>query len=386
MRFSIDAHAIGRHLTGNEVYVRNLLAGFSALDRASDFIAYLSPDAARDPSAVPERFLRRQVSGNSFKRLGLDLWRQVRVDSPALLHVQYTAPLVCPVPVVVSVHDVSFLEHPEYFPRARALQLKVTVKRTVMTAARVLTPSEFSRAAILRAYNLEPARVEVVPIAVSSMFRPVSRDLAAAYVQQHFGIRAPFVLTVGDLQPRKNQIGLIQAFEELISAQPELPHQLVIVGKDTWFSDRIHAAARTSRVADRIRFTGWVSDDDLVRLYNACELLAFPSFYEGFGLPVLEAMACGCAVACSNTSAVKEVVASCALLFAPDSRQQMAVALRDLLQGSELRSRMQRLGLQRASSFTWERTAQRTLEVYYEVAGAGKLQPSVSRRVPAATP
>jgi glycosyltransferase involved in cell wall biosynthesis len=158
----------------------------------------------------------------------------------------------------------------------------------------------------------------------------------------------------------------------------------VIVGKDTWFSGRIHEAARTSRVAARIRFTGWVGDDDLVQFYSACDLLAFPSFYEGFGLPVLEAMACGCAVACSNSSAVKEVASSCALLFDPQSKQEMAFAMADLLRDPELRSRMQRLGLQRASLFTWERTAQRTLEVYYEVAGAGKPQPSTSR-VPAAT-
>jgi glycosyltransferase involved in cell wall biosynthesis len=224
MRFSIDAHAIGKHLTGNEVYVRNLVAGLAALDRTSDFIAYLSPDAVRDPSAVPDRFMRREVSGNCFKRLGVDLSRRIRMDHPDLLHVQYTAPLACPVPVVVSVHDISFLEHPEYFPRARALQLRVTVKRTLRTAARVLTPSEFSKAAILSAYHLDPARVEAVPIAVSSMFRPVARDTASAYVRQHFGITTPFILTVGDLQPRKNQAGLIQAFETLIAAHPELPH------------------------------------------------------------------------------------------------------------------------------------------------------------------
>src|SRR4051812_34146620 len=126
MRFSVDAHAIGRHLTGNEVYVRNLLNGFAALDQTSEFIAYLSSNINGASSAVPARFLQRQVSANSLVRLGVDLSRRLREDQPDLLHVQYTAPLGCPVPVIASVHDISFLEHPEYFTWARALQLRLT--------------------------------------------------------------------------------------------------------------------------------------------------------------------------------------------------------------------------------------------------------------------
>src|SRR5688500_14285773 len=114
MRFSVDAHAIGRHLTGNEVYVRNLLNSFAALDQQSEFIAYLSHNVNGAADVVPERIARSVVSANSFLRLGLDLSRSVRRDRPDLLHVQYTAPLACPVPIVVSVHDISFLEHPEY--------------------------------------------------------------------------------------------------------------------------------------------------------------------------------------------------------------------------------------------------------------------------------
>src|SRR5678815_4816208 len=132
MRFSVDAHAIGRNLTGNEVYVRNLLKGFAALDSESDFIVYLSePNAAQ---AVPVRFASKQVSRNPFVRLGWDLSRRLREDQPDLVHVQYTAPLNCPSPIVVSVHDVSFLEHPEYFRAARLWQLGGTVRRAVQRA------------------------------------------------------------------------------------------------------------------------------------------------------------------------------------------------------------------------------------------------------------
>jgi glycosyltransferase involved in cell wall biosynthesis len=370
MRFSVDAHAIGRHLTGNEVYVRNLLMGFAALDQTSDFIAYLSDDVNGASAAVPERFIQRHVSANSLVRLGLDLSRKLRADRPDLIHVQYTGPLSCPVPIVVSVHDVSFLEHPEYFTWWRALQLRTTVKRTIHQAVKVITPSDFSRRAIIQAYGLDKSKIEVVPIAVSPAFRPLPREAAAHYVASHFGIPAPYVLTVGDLQPRKNQIGLIRAFEQLILTNPSLPHRLVIVGQKTWFSDLIVNAAQRSKVADRIDFTYFVNDAELLQLYNACDLMAFPSFYEGFGLPILEAMACGRAVACSNTSAFPEVANAAAILFDPNSTEDIARALRDVLIDPELRTRMERLGQQRASLFTWERTARRTLEIYYEVAGA----------------
>ena len=374
MRFSVDAHAIGRHLTGNEVYVRNLLQGFAALDQSSEFIAYLSYGQQAHgrrgvDAAVPERFTRRFVSANAFKRLGLDLSRRLAEDRPDLVHVQYTAPLACPAPIVVSVHDISFLEHPEYFPWLRAAQLRITVKRTIARAARVITPSEFSRRRLLDAYQPDPAKVSVVPIATSPTFRPIARDAAFQWVAKRFQIRKPFILTVGDLQPRKNQIGLIRAFEELVAANPQLPHRLVIVGKATWFADRVRDAARASRAADRIDFTGFVNDDELLQLYNACDLMVFPSFYEGFGLPILEAMACGRAVACSKTSSMPEVANAAALLFDPEKRDEIVRAMRDLLVDSELRSRMERLGLQRASLFTWERTAQKTLDIYYEVAG-----------------
>jgi glycosyltransferase involved in cell wall biosynthesis len=271
--------------------------------------------------------------------------------------------------VVVSVHDVSFLEHPEYFPWWRTVQLRTTVKRTVQAAAKVITPSEFSRRRILEVYGLNDAKVVVAPIAQSSVFHPISREVAFAKVQTRFGIPGPFILTVGDLQPRKNQTGLIRAFEALAQTYPHLPLRLAIVGQDTWYSDHVLGAARRSKIANRIHFPGFVNDAELLQLYNACEFFVFPSFYEGFGLPILEAMACGRAVACSNTSAMPEVANAAALLFDPASVEQMTRAMRDLALNSELRTRMERVGQHRASLFTWERTAQKTLDVYYEVAG-----------------
>ena len=367
MRISVDAHAIGCRQTGNEVYIRNLLKEFARLDEGSELIAYISKEGVK--ADLPRRIRTRRVSQNPYKRLGLDMPQHLWRDRPDLLHVQYTGPLFSAAPLVVSVHDVSFLEYPQYFTRFRSLQLRLTVQQTVQRAARVLTPSEFSRRAILKHYSIPEDKVVVVPNAVASQFRPIEREVARAAIQRKFGIRRPFVLTVGDLQPRKNHLGLLQAFEDVVQAEPQLPHDLVFVGKETWYSRDLHRAVNRSPVRDRVHFAGFVEDADLVKFYGACEMFVFPSFYEGFGLPILEAMACGRAVACSRVTAMPEVANAAGILFDPGSKEEIARAMLDVLLNPELRARLERLGLHRAAGFSWEKSAAQTLEVYYDVAG-----------------
>jgi len=381
MRFSVDAHAIGQHLTGNETYIRNLLTAFGSLDRESEFIAYLARESAFPE--VPRRFEKRLVPESPWLRLGFELSRQLVRDRPSLVHVQYTAPVFCRTPIVVSVHDISFLDYPEYFSPFRSRQLRLTVRHTVQKAARVLTPSEFSKECILRAYGLSDDKVDVIPNGVSPVFRPLPRELCARRLSKHYSLPPRFILSVGDLQPRKNHILLIRAFEDLIRTYPELPQHLVLVGKHAWRSNTVVAAAKVSPLSSRIHFMDFVSDEDLVHFYGASDMFIYPSLYEGFGLPILEAMACGRAVACSNTTAMPEVADSCALLFNPRSTTEMVRAMRDLLLDAELRSRMERLGIQRASYYSWEDTARRTLEVYYEVAGAAQTAVKVASSVPA---
>ena len=366
MLIAIDAHAIGRHLTGNEVYVRNLLNAFAVQEQCHDLLAYVS--GAEACAAIPERIRIREVAANPFLRLGYQLASRIRKDRPGVLHVQYTAPVGCSVPVVATVHDVSYLEHPEYFTRDRALQLRLTVGRTVRRAARILTGTENARSSILKVYpEIEEDRVTVVPLAAAPAFRPVSRESAAAAVRDRYAIGAPFILSVGDIQPRKNHIGLIRAFARMVHAYPQLKHHLVFVGKPTWFSPRVQEAARACGVGERIQFAGFVPDADLLQFYNACDCFVFPSFYEGFGFPALEAMACGRAVACSDASALPEVVDGAAILFDPYATDEIVRAIADLLLDTQLRGRMERLGIQRAAHFSWQKTAQKTLEAFHQV-------------------
>jgi glycosyltransferase involved in cell wall biosynthesis len=269
---------------------------------------------------------------------------------------------------VVTVHDVGYLEHPEYFTRERVWQLKLTVGRTVRRAAKILTGTEVARRSILKVYpGLDESKVVVVPLAASPGFRPISRESASARVRARHAVGGPFILSVGDLQPRKNHIGLIRAFARLAKAYPQFRHTLVLVGKPTWFTGKVEAAARESGVAERIRFLGFVSDNDLLDLYNACDCFVFPSFYEGFGLPALEAMACGRAVVCSSAAALPEVVDGAAILFDPYATDEMVRAMADVLLDADLRGRMERLGIQRAAYFSWQKTAHKTLEAFHQV-------------------
>ncbi len=381
MRFAVDAHAIGRHLTGNEVYVRSLLEAFAAIDQDSEFVAYVSASGAEHQ--IPARFRVRTVASNPYARLGWDLARLVRQDKPDLVHVQYTAPLLTAVPVVTTVHDVSFLEHPEFFTVSRRTQLRLTVARTVRSAAKILTVSEFSRDSILRAYDIPPDKVRVVPNAASPVFRPIGREKAKKAVAGTLGFEQPFVLCVGDMVPRKNQTGLIEAFSRLVRNNPQFPHHLVLTGNLNWNTPRVKEAAAASGIASRIHFTGFVPDGDLLNLYNACECFVFPSLYEGFGMPILEAMACGKAVLCSNTSAMPEVADGAGLLFNPHAPADMERAMRDVLIDAELRGRMERLGLQRASLFSWQKSARATLDAYREaVAAPIQLHTKVRTAVP----
>lgn len=366
LRVGIDAHAIGQRLTGNEVYIRNLIRQYAGLDHSAKLTAYITAPEAK--AWIPENCNLAYVSRNPFVRLGFELSREIRKNPIDLLHVQYTAPLFCPAPVVVTIHDVSYLEHPEYFRKFRANQLRLSTSHTVKNAAQIITVSEFSRRRIAKAYGLDAADILVTPNAPQEQFRPLKREAAMFEVHQALGIDKPYILHLGDWHPRKNQINLIRAFEQLIKNYPSLEHRLVLTGKHTWFSPQVLEEVRRCGVKDRIVVTEFVDDKLLPALYNAASVFAFPSWYEGFGLPVVEAMACGRPVVCSDTTALPETTQGAALLFRPDSVEEQMRAIRDLLLDADLAERMSRKSLQRAKQFKWRDTASKTLDAYYHVA------------------
>lgn len=348
MRIAIDAHALGRGQAGYESYLRHLTAALPEVAPADEFLLY------------------RRLSPGRLRRLALELPWQLWNDRPDVLHVQYAAPVPCFTPLVVTVHDLSFEDVPEYFPPLERVLLRAAVRRTVALAERVVTVSEFSRGRLADVYGLPGEKLVVAANGAGPEFRPLPVARPGH----------PFILMVSDLQPRKNHLGLIRAFAAFAQRHP---HHLWIAGRDSGFAERIRREARRSGAGERIRFLGYVADADLPLLYNAAEVVAYPSLYEGFGLPVVEAMACGTPVVTSNTTALPEVAGDAALLVDPRDPRDICAALEAALShASSLRS----AGLARAARFSWKDSARITLDAY-RAACAAVVRAAPEARFPA---
>ena len=364
MRVGLDGWVLGSQIGGDETYLRNVIRGLAAVAPDDDYTLFVSTPLP--PDAIPGAEGMRRVlvqPRNPRIRLPLALPLALARHRVDVLHVQYMAPLY-PAPIVASVHDIAYEHFPSFFPPGVVTGLRALVPWTIRRAAFVLTLSEFSKQDIVRRYRVPPDKVVVTYLAADAMFRPLQDPVRLAEVRTRYGTGERFILCVGNLQPRKNVRTLIDAYVRLRRADATRA-RLVIVGRKVWSHDDIFAAARESGYEEALVFTDYVPDDDLVALYNAAEVFVYPSLFEGFGLPPLEAMACGTPVVTSNTSALPETVGDAALTVDPRDAEALATALARVLDDADLRARLAERGLHRAQSFSWERTAHAISEVYH---------------------
>jgi glycosyltransferase involved in cell wall biosynthesis len=287
--------------------------------------------------------------------------RRLRLDvlhCPAPL-----APVRSTVPTVVTVHDILGLDHPEWFTRALALHSRLVLAPVLRRATCLLVPSTHTRDRLVARLGVDPARMRLVPLGVDPLFSPGDPPPG---LRKRLGLEGPFVLTVGTLQPRKNVESVLWAFERLVAAGAD--HRLALVGGRGWRDEALAELIRRSPSAERIVVTGRVSDDDLVGLYRAADCFVYPSRYEGFGLPPLEAMACGTPVLSSDRTSLPEVVGDDALLVDPDDVDAIERALSELISSPELSAELVGRGRRRAAEFSWRRCATLTAEAYRAVA------------------
>ncbi len=289
-------------------------------------------------------------------RLGLDL-----LHCPGPL-----VPARSTVPLVVTIFDALPWRHPEWLTRANVASHRLVVRRGVRRADAVITASQHARGEIAQAYDIEPERIHVVPLGVDESFAPGE---APEGVLAGLGVRGPFVLTVGTLQPRKNIEAVVSAFERLVAQGADLA--LVLAGGAGWGERQTAERVRLSSARDRIVLAGHVTDAQLLALYRAALCFVFPSRYEGFGLPVLEAMAAGAPVVCSDRTSLPEVAGDAATLVAPDDVDGLERAIGLVASSPEARAAMVQRGLARAARFTWERCADETVGVYRLALGGG---------------
>jgi glycosyltransferase involved in cell wall biosynthesis len=277
-----------------------------------------------------------------------------------------------PCPMVGTVHDFSSLHVKGKYDPARLIYIRQVLPYLSRRLTEVLTVSESSKRDLVEFAKVPAERVTVTPLAADfSTYHPTAPDGERERLIQQYNLQPPYLLYTSRLEhPGKNHVNLIKAFEQLVQ-QKNVPHQLVLAGSDWSGSEEIHGVAQESSVKDRIRFTGFVPTNDLPGLYRHCEVFVFPSLYEGFGLPILEAMACGAPVACSNVSSMPEVAGNAAIQFNPESPDSIATAIAPLLLDPEMRSLYSTKGLARSAEFTWSHTAEQTLDVLKRAAQTG---------------
>ncbi len=366
MRVAIDYTPALTQRAGIGRFARGLVRGLAS--RATDLEILLVAAAERAQTDCPEPPfpLRRFPLGSRAMDI---LWHRLRLPLPAdwwtgpldLYHATdfLLPPLRCR--GAVTVHDLSFLRHPEFHHPALVRYLRDRIRGSVHRAALVLTDSHFSRDEVLALLDAPPERVQVVYGGAEECFQPVPAPERQGVLARH-GLAEPYLLFVGTLEPRKNLGALLEGFGRL--RRRGLPHTLAIAGGEGWLGEGQRLRRLAEPIGDTVRFLGFVADNDLPALLSGADLFVYPSLYEGFGLPVIEAMACGCPVACSRAGSLPEVAGDVAFYFETADAHEIARVLEGALEAPDLLAERRRQGLVRAATFTWNAAARQLLDAY----------------------
>lgn len=368
MRIGIDGLPLTETLTGIGHYTFEL-AHHLALASPSDEVEIVSPraflPAIDSRSDLPANLLLTRQRTNPITRRwwSIGLPRYIRRNRIELFHgTNFEVPLERVCPTVLTIHDLSMLLHPETHEAKLVRRARRRLPLMARAATMIVTPTESVRREVHDHLQVSLERIVAVPEAARSCFRRLRVDQTTE-TRKRLGIRDEFLLFVGTVEPRKNLMTLLRAFEAVVQERRQ-PLQLVMAGRNGWLVDDLLAEARRSPAAERIVFTGYLSDEDLCALYSSCTAFVYPSIYEGFGLPPLEAMACGAPVVASKIPSIEEVVGPAAHLVTPDSVAELTAVILELLASEALRRGLTVAGIARSTEFSWPQTASLTQSVY----------------------
>ena len=363
IRVGLDVHTLGRRQTGNETYTRELLNALAAIaDPDVDYVCYHTGRSA-DRSACPPGRTRQVWPHVPIVRIPVSFPLALIRDRVDVAHFQYVAPPVSTARIVLIVHDVSFESHPEFLPRVQVARLRWLVPRSIRRASHTLTLSHFTRRQLIERYRLDPDRVTVTPAAAGGAFKRIQDPIRLRQRLEPLGVPERYILAVGNLQPRKNLPTLLEAYAALIHSG-RIEQKLVLVGQAHYRGDAILEHIDRLGIRTHVVWTGYVSEDVLVALYNLADLFVYPTLYEGFGLPVVEAMACGAPVVSTNVTSIPEISGDAAVLVDPRSVAELSRAIERVATDEETRRRLSEAGLRQAARFDWQTTATQTLEIY----------------------
>jgi glycosyltransferase involved in cell wall biosynthesis len=376
MKIAFNMLFVAPGVAGGRVYCEGLLRGLAAVDPANDYVIYTRRDT-RLPDLPPERFRQvcAPVSGHS--TVWRTFWeykllpRKVRRGGFQLFHgLGSLSPASRSCPFVLTIHDVLYRHFPRSLPLGYYLFMRGMHGRVARRADRVIVPSHCSAREAVELLGVSEDRIRLVPYGPGNGFQRVDDEGRVNEVLKKLGVRRPFVISVCRAYAHKNLAGLLRAFARLRDLGFK-DVQLVLVGERYRTGAELDRLTKELGLEPAVVFTGFVSQEDLNALYSAATVFAFPSLAEGFGLPVLEAMACGAPVVGSKASAVPEAVGAAGLVADAQDPEAFADALARVLRDDALRAGLREKGLHRAREFSWERTAEGTLAVYRELAGGG---------------
>lgn len=363
MRIGIDARLIYYHRAGIGQYILRLTQALAQIARDDAFILFTSrkdktihihqPNVRQQPLWTPSHHrLERVVMSLELAPFALDV-----LHSPDFIPPRWTR---CP--TVITVHDLAFLRYPRFLTRESA-RYYGQVDLAARQATHIIAVSHSTKRDLINLLGVPESKITVIYEAAHPLFAPMDKQRARDFVRTHYHLPDAFILFVGTIEPRKNVPTLLRAYKRLRDKyKMQLP--LVMAGYRGWLVEEVDQALAEVQLGDALCFLGSVHNEELVHLYNAASLFVLPSFYEGFGLPPLEAMACGTPVIVSNVSSLPEVVGDAALLVAPDDVEGLAVAMARVLSDTALQEEMRTKGFKRAQTFSWERAARETLAVY----------------------
>lgn len=361
MHIAIDGSRLAVHQrTGTEAYTTELVRALARLDRHTQYTLYVN----QPPAALPPLGLNWRLRSIPAPRL----WTHARLG-PALALARpdvafipaHVLPLLPPHRSVVTIHDLGYEYYPEAHPAAQRFYLRLSTRWSARLATRVIAISEATKRDLVHFTGIKPDKITVVYHGVHQRFQPVA-PAVSALVAQRYGLGGAYLLFISTIQPRKNLVRLIDAYARASQAAPDLP-PLALVGKPGWLTTQIKQRAAHHGISERVRFLGYVHDDDVPALLSGASMYLLPSLYEGFGMTVLEAMACGTPVITANTSSLPEVAGEAALLVDPTDTAALAAALVALWCDIPRRASLRERGLTWAADWTWERCARQTLTV-----------------------
>ena len=370
MRIGIDAHTVEDEGIGNATFTRNLIEALAVVDGTNQYVLYAEDPRHYFYAAYRERRnfrIRALVPRAPAARLAFTLGTLTWLDRLDVLHVVYFAPLFHRGGLVVTIHDSAFQAVPDSFRTWDRVRYRALFAFSARRADRITTGSLYSKADTERLYRIPGHKVVVTYAGVSTRFRPLVDHAAADGILCRYGIRRPFVLYVGRLNERKQLREVICAFARTARWHSGGALQLVLVGKPDYLRYDLRSVAAAAGCGDRVVLTGFVPDEDLPLVYGAAELFVYPSRFEGIGLPVLEAMACGVPTIASTRTSLPEVAGDAAILVDPDDVEELGRQMLRVLSDRSLRVALRRKGLEHVRTFSWESTARSMLDVYVSV-------------------